>query len=276
MSRARDLVKWALTLGREPQNFLGARWIEVFLNSIPRSKKRRWALRILSLSPHYFIDQEKLGLSNLKDIKFLENRSGIIARSREEIVDKLLLSKLDPSFAVLDHGCGPGYLAKAVAPHVAKVYAVDISAGALACARIINEADNIEYRSANADLADIRDAAVDVVFSFAVVQHLTNEVLNRVLNACRRKLRPGGLLIMHIQLPDGVWKGQREWENDTSLKGRVKFRYGLHCFARSEMEYIDIVKKHGFDEITIEQIADRFPGQESELASQRLLTARRT
>jgi SAM-dependent methyltransferase len=276
MSRASNLVKWALTLGREPQNFLGAPWIQTFLRSVPASKKRLWALRILSLSPHYFINQENIGLSETKDSEFLENISGAITRSREDIVDRLFKSELDASFTVMDYGCGPGYLAKAVAPFVTKVYGVDISGGALACARIINGADNIEYLNAIGELDKIPDGKIDAIDSFAVVQHLTDEVFEQVLAVCQKKLKPGGRLILHIQLPDKVWKAQGDWQNDTSIKGRLKYRYGLHCFGRSEQQYFDFVRRHGFNDIQIEPIADRFPGQEIELASQRLLTARKT
>ncbi len=273
MSRPSNLVKWALTLRREPQNFLGARWVETFLRRVPRSKKGVWALRILSLSPHYFIDQENMGLAETTDHEFLENISETIAQSREEIVDKLLRSKLDPSFLVIDYGCGPGYLAKAVAPFVTRVYGVDISSGALACARIINGADNIHYINGKSELSEILDGTIDAVYSFAVVQHLTDEVLEKVLATCQRKLKSGGRLILHIQLCDEVWKSQSEWQNDTSIKGRIKYRYGLHCFGRSENEYASFVQRHGFTDVHIEPIAHRFAGQEIGLASQRMLFA---
>ncbi|HEY7312042.1 MAG TPA: class I SAM-dependent methyltransferase [Gemmataceae bacterium] len=84
--------------------------------------------------------------------------------SRRELCDKLLRRYLRPDMTVLDFGCGPGFLAKAVSDHVQHVLAVDVSRDVLACAGALNGADNIRYlvNAAN-DLAAVADASVDLV-----------------------------------------------------------------------------------------------------------------
>ena len=52
-----DVALRALTLGREDQSFLDAGWIVALLRSAPARRRRRLALSILSLSPHYFYRQ---------------------------------------------------------------------------------------------------------------------------------------------------------------------------------------------------------------------------
>ena len=124
MKRLLNLIKWAATMGRGPQTFLGARWIHSVLKVVPKSRKRLWALRILSLSPHYFINQNEIGVRETVGSAFLEKMSGILTESRQSVFDRLLKPHLEPSFDVIDYGCGPGYLALAAGQYVRKVYGI--------------------------------------------------------------------------------------------------------------------------------------------------------
>jgi cyclopropane fatty-acyl-phospholipid synthase-like methyltransferase len=276
MKRLLNLIKWAATMGREPQTFLGARWIHGVLKIVPANQKRIWALRVLSLSPHYFINQEEIGLRETVGAAFLEQMSSVLTESRQTVFDRLIKPHLQPFFTVIDYGCGPGYLSVATAKFVRKVYGVDISAGALDCARIINGAANIQYVFADGVLDETPDGGVDAVYSFAVVQHMTDEAFTQMLSICHRKLRVGGKLVLHVQLPDEVWQTEADWENDKSLQGHVKYKYGLHCFGRTESEYTDLVEQRGFKRVTLSPIAELFPESNDNLQSQRVLLATRS
>jgi SAM-dependent methyltransferase len=206
--------------------------------------------------------------------EFLETAYRESAESRQKIYDHILESFLRKEYVALDYGCGPGFLAKIVAENVEKVYACDISTGALECARIINPAENLDYIVADEKgLAVIEDDSLDVVYSFAMVQHITDEVFELVLGNCRRILKQGGRLILHIQLSDPDWRSETDWKADKSLRGRLKYRYGLHCFARSEAEHSDLVVKHGFKEIEINPISGFISEDFDDIWSQSLLTA---
>jgi SAM-dependent methyltransferase len=276
MSKLLNVIKWGATLGKEPQSFLGANWIPAFLERVPAGKKRKWALRLLSLSPHYFFDGDNPAYRGMGRDEYLETVFRVNADSRVEIYEKLLKERLAAGETVLDYGCGPGFLARATAPHVAEIYAIDISAGALACARVLNGAPNIEYLKADEEgLARIPDGSIDAVYSFAVVQHLTNEVFETVLENCRAKLRPAGRLILHLQLTDEVWQTEEHWKRDRSVKGQIKYKYGLHCFGRTEEEYAEIVGRRGFAEVRLEKVEEIFGREAGDARSQRVLTARR-
>lgn len=247
MSKLLNFVKWGISLGSEPQNFLGAKWIPAFLNKVPEKNKRKWALRILNLSPHYFFDGDNPDYKGMSTDEYLETVFEINAASRREIYQMILKDPLEKDFTVLEYGCGPGFLAKAVSPHVKKIYACDISIGAIKCAEILNNADNIEYLIAdNKGLAKIEDKSLDAIFSFAVIQHLTDEVFEIVLKNSRQKLKTGGKIVFHIQLNDEVWKPEEAWRSDTSLKGKLKYKYGLHCFGRTKEKHEELISKHGF------------------------------
>src|SRR5688572_21526838 len=73
-----DVVKWGVTLGQQPQSFLGASWIRAFLHRVPESKKRIWALRLLSMSPHYFIDPHNPAFRGMSNDEYLERSFDII------------------------------------------------------------------------------------------------------------------------------------------------------------------------------------------------------
>jgi SAM-dependent methyltransferase len=276
MSKLLNLAKWTLTLGSEPQNFLGAKWIPAFLQRVPEKSRRKWALRILNLSPHYFIDGDNPAFKDMSTDEYLETSFEIISESRREIYEKVFEKHLERDFKILEYGCGPGFVAKAIAPHVEKIYACDISTGALACGEIINAADNVEYILADEKgLSLIPDRSLDAVYSFAVIQHLTDEVFEIVLENCRRKLKPNGKLLLHIQLADDVWKTEDDWKSDTSLQGKIKYKYGLHCFGRTKEKHSEMVKKHGFAEIAFESLEALANENSSETDSQYLLTARK-
>lgn len=276
MVKSLEVAKWFVSLGKEPQNYLGAKWIPALLRRVPESRRPLWALRILSLSPHYFFDHDNPKYRGMSNTEYLEANFEAVTRSRENIYEKMLSRYLDANDTVLDYGCGPGFLAKATAPYVRKIYGLDLSLGAIECARIINSAENIEYIAVGRDGLDaIPDGGLDAVYSFAVIQHLTNEVFEIVLKNCYRKLKPGGQLLLHIQLNDETWKSEEEFRKDRSAKGRVKFKIGLHCFGRTEQEHIEIVSKLGFDIVEIKKLENFFTEFADEIRSQRLLVARK-
>ncbi|MEQ7127291.1 methyltransferase domain-containing protein [Actinopolymorpha sp. B11F2] len=242
------------------QNFLGARWTSALAEHAPNPLRRPVALWLLSLSPHYFYGRDREAESE-------RNRT-----SRQQLANEILLPKLHPDFDVLDYGCGPGYLAHAVAPHVRTVHAVDISRGALACARVLNPAPNVKYDTPDGFATSA--AMVDFAYSFAVAQHLTDDVLRTVLARIARSLRPNGLLYLHIVLDAPGWRKEASWRADTSLPGRMRMRVGLRCFARTEASVRAMVGQAGLTDVQIEPVAGR-GASDDDIGSQHLLIARR-
>jgi SAM-dependent methyltransferase len=245
------------------QNFLGARWVEHLVDGSPAQIRQRVALRLLSLSPHYFYDG---------DIRAEAERN---RRSRQALVDALIAPHLTSAARVLDYGCGPGYMAHAVADSVEHVDAVDISRGVLACARALNSRQNITYQTPNG--LRRRQGMVDLAYSFAVVQHLTNEALVDMLGSLAVKIRPDGVLLLHFAVPgQGGWRTEAEWKTDQSIVGRAKLRYGLNCFGRSVGEMEGLVLSSGFTDVQVRALNGSItvPGGD-DITQQHWLTARR-
>ncbi|REJ78793.1 MAG: class I SAM-dependent methyltransferase [Acidobacteria bacterium] len=274
MSKAFDLLKWGLTLGKDEQNFLGARWVPAFLRRVPERSKRKWALRVLDLSPHYFLFPNNPKYKGLSKDEYLEAIADDARISREKIRDSFLLSKLEDVGSLIDWGCGPGFMAKALSPHLKKITAVDISAGALACAEIINGADNIRYIVGDRKgLSTIKDGSADAVISFHLFQHLSDKIARIVLSNASSKLRSGGKLIVHVQTENDIWRTEEEWRSDESLKGRMKLRYGLNCFGRSQVDYQQMLGEAGFEVESFEDMSDLMRENSTELDGQVIVTA---
>lgn len=273
MSRTFDLLKWTLALGSGDQNFLGAKWVPGFLGRLKGDSQKKWALRLLSMSPHYFIDGTSSKLGDETTDEFLNRVFDVIAGTRDEIYEKALSPYLSENDTVIDYGCGPGFVAAAVSPYVKKIFALDISDGALACGRILNGRDNVEFVNAREADDVIPAGGIDAIYSYAVVQHMTDEVFRAMLDNCRGFLAEGGKLILHVQLPDEVWKTESEWRKDESAKGKLKFKYGLHCFGRTAETFQEMLSEKGFDIIEIKEMESLFGRSDKELASQRLIAA---
>jgi SAM-dependent methyltransferase len=257
---ARNVMIQRATWGGS-QNFLGARWVERVVNNCPIQARERIALRFLALSPHYFYDPD------------IQSEHARNRNSRQILADTLIVPYLTEQAHVLDYGCGPGYLAAAVADKAAHVDAVDISRGVLACARALNGRPNISYQTP--DELVMRSVAADVAYSFAVVQHLRTPVLTQMLSIVSRQVRSGGVLLLHFAVPGQVWCTEAEWLANRSLVGQVKLRYGLNCFGRSPAEMTNLVARNGFTDVSVQWLSGCANLPADDIAEQHLLTARR-
>lgn len=245
------------------QNFLGARWVEQLVYGSPMQIRERTALRLLSLSPHYFYN---------RDVRAEAERN---RQSRQALADVLIAPHVSSAARVLDYGCGPGYMAYAVAGMADHVDAVDISRGVLACAKVLNGRSNITYLRPE----ELRQKAgtVDLAYSFAVAQHLRTDVLVDVLGLLADKLRRDGTLLLHFAVPGQEgWRTEAEWTADQSVAGRAKLRYVLNCFGRSVGEMEALVSRNGFTDIEVRSLRGRVVvSGDDDITQQHWLTARR-
>jgi SAM-dependent methyltransferase len=225
------------------QNFLGRRWVESLVENSPDPLRERVALRLLSLSPHYFYG---------RDIHAEDER---LRRSRRVLAETIVSPYLSQNSRVIDYGCGPGYLARAVAEGVEHVDAVDISRGVLACARALNGRTNVRYLTPG----ELRQAApqADLAYSFAVAQHMRTRTLVAALNLLASTIRRGGILMVHFAAPGRQgWRTEAEWETDRSVASRLKLRYGLNCFGRPAAQMESLAAASGFTDVTVRSLDD--------------------
>ena len=127
-----------------------------------------------------------------------------------------LLALLDERWIVGDLGCGTGTVSATLAPHVARVIAVDESRPMLTAARHrVAQHDNVELRAGKLESLPIADASLDAAV-LSLVLHYVGEPI-AALSEARRVLKPGAKLIVVDMMAHGraeyreqmghVWQG---------------------------------------------------------------------
>lgn len=140
-----------------------------------------------------------------KSEAFFSSASGQWDRLREELFGErvhltALLSLLDERLVVGDLGCGTGQMSQTLAPHVARVVAVDGSADMLRAARTrLQPHDNVDVREGALEALPMDDAELDAAIVSLVLHHQPEPA--RVLAEAARVLKPGGRVLVVDMLP---------------------------------------------------------------------------
>ena len=272
MKKALFLIKTLLSRGKENQSFIGATWVVALIKVAPKRFKRRLVLLLLSWSPHYFFRHSNDEYNRLPLKDFLEREFKRNKESREKIMDLILAKYLNPHQTVLDYGCGPGFLANAVSSLVAKVLAVDVSRGVLECARILNDQKNITYLHTT-QLERIELGSIDLIYSIAVVQHVTDQVFYRILDTSYKALKDNGRIAFHVAVDQQGWRDESDWVSDKSIKGRLKLKCGLNCFNRNGESIVRMLGEQGFSSVCLQPIESLGFEDFDDICKQHLVTA---
>ena len=253
MSRSvgrRPAVAWQIGRialgGSKHQAFLDHRWVDVLLRLAPKRRRRSLALRILSLSPHYFIYQWERYPADWSRGRVLEAENERNRLSRRQIAHEILAPQIAADATVLDFGCGPGYLAAEVAAFAANVIGVDVSAGTLACARVLNCGPT--YRINGDGRVPLPDATIDVVYSIAVFQHLDPAAWPAWFAEFARVMRPGAHGFCHLVVAED---DPVTFDEPAGLRGRYSLRFEEH----SSTSIASALSDAGFADIRVTPIA---------------------
>jgi SAM-dependent methyltransferase len=102
------------------------------------------------------------------------------------------------SGVALEIGAGLGRVCLALSRRFSAVLGVDVSEEMLSRARDIVEAPNVAFMVTDGQsLAALRDASVDLVLTFTVLQHIPHQkIIEGYVSEIGRVLRPGGLAVL--------------------------------------------------------------------------------
>ncbi|MEQ3548872.1 methyltransferase domain-containing protein [Pseudonocardia nematodicida] len=136
---------------------------------------------------------------------------------------------------VLEAGCGEGYGADLLATSARRVLALDYDAPTVA--HVAARYPRVAVARANLVALPVPDAAVDVVVSLQVIEHLWEQ--ERFLRECRRVLRPGGRLL--VSTPNRI----------TFSPGRDTPLNPFHTRELDAGELAGLVRDAGFDDVAV-------------------------
>lgn len=263
-------VKMFFIVGKKSQTFLDAKWIRLLLKGAPQKYKKTVALNILALSPHYFFGEKK----DRKSFLIREYKRNL--RTRQLLFEHIVSHHVTPQSVVMDYGCGPGFLAKIVASKTKKVYALDISDGVLLCADTLNHKDNLYYLNVFKDQANrIDDNSVDLIYSFAVLQHVSENLIAGIFDLFYAKLKLNGKVLIQVQLIADGWKTEMEWKKDQTITGQLKYKYGLHAFSNSVSFYSDKLERSKLKFLSMVELKDVLPFPFDDIYNQQLISAQK-
>jgi len=129
----------------------------------------------------------------------------------------------------LEIGCGLGRLMRPLSAQVGEIHGIDVSDEMVRGARerLSNILNAHVHRGGGADLADFDDELFDLVYSYAVFQHIPSRdvIFGYLLEACR-VLAPGGVFWFQANGVPGVteapdtWHGARIGDRDAAAFAR--------------------------------------------------------
>jgi len=116
-------------------------------------------------------------------------------RARAPWVAQKLVHHFKNPCAVLDVGCGAGFLSNTLAQQGHRLTGIDLSPKSLEVAKAYDQTQTVQYQTADACSLPFKDAQFEAVCAMDLLEHVENP--NQVIAESARVLKPGGLLFFH-------------------------------------------------------------------------------
>jgi SAM-dependent methyltransferase len=142
------------------------------------------------------------------------------AMSQAETLDVVVdLAPADPEARWVEIACGPGLIARALAPRVGSVVGLDLTPAMVEKARAEAAAagvENVSFEVGDATALDIADDSFDGAITRFSLHHIPAPV--RVLEEMRRVVRPGGWVVVSDFVTDDEGEAQAWQEGIERLR----------------------------------------------------------
>jgi ArsR family transcriptional regulator len=188
-----------------------SRFYGMVISELDPGAQRLWPLIREQIAGTNGAEQDERRLKNVltkrrsKSEEFFASASGQWDHLRSELFgDRFhlhaLLSLIDPALTVGDLGCGTGQVSELVAPHVAKVIAVDGSTDMVQAARKrLTGMHQVDVRRGDMEALPSDDCVLDVAVVALVLHHVPEPA--RALADMNRVLKRGGRAVIVDMLP---------------------------------------------------------------------------
>jgi len=179
---------------------------------LPQQMRNEWNQRALE-DAYYYV---AFGRKGQDDDEFFATAAHVVQDLEAEL--KRLPAGDPRSRRALEIGCGPGRLMRPMSWNFGEIHGVDVSDEMirLAEAKLVNVPNAFPRSTNGIDLACYADDFFDLVYSYAVFQHIpSREVVFSNLVEARRVLKQGGILHFQVNgLPPtakqcNTWEGVR-------------------------------------------------------------------
>lgn len=194
-------------------------------------------------------------------------------RTSVEVIEELLPLS---GAAVIDVGCGDGWLTRKMTRDGAHVIGVEVSPKHLAHAQSIPHVGDEHYMQGIAEDLPMPSRSADIVVFFNSLHHVEKAGLFKALREAARVLKPGGILFVSEPLPEGdYFEVMKPVHDETAVRKNAQeaLRYGPEFGLLQEkvFTYTDTVKLKDFkafhDRLTMinPHVRESFDEKEEEL-----------
>jgi ubiquinone/menaquinone biosynthesis C-methylase UbiE len=169
-----------------------------------------------------------------------------------DITDQTLaLMDLKSNDRVLDLSCGTGWASRRIARFAGEVVGLDVADEMLRRAEAVSEGiGNVRYVWGSAEKIPVPDNSFTKILSVESFYYYADQ--GKALGELYRVLAPGGQLFILINL----YK-----DNPYSLRWVQELKVAVQ--VRSEAEYAEMARRHGFNDVVTRHIPDRSPTPET-------------
>jgi ubiquinone/menaquinone biosynthesis C-methylase UbiE len=188
-----------------------SRFYAMVIQDLDPGAQRLWPLIREQITGTNGAEQDERRLKSVlakrrsKSEEFFASASGQWDHLRAELFGErfhlhALLALLDPSLVIGDLGCGTGQVSALMAPHVAKVVAVDGSTDMVQAARKrLKGLHQVDVRRGDMEALPIDDGQLDVAMTALVLHHVPEPA--RALAEMYRVVKSGGRVLIVDMLP---------------------------------------------------------------------------
>jgi SAM-dependent methyltransferase len=140
----------------------------------------------------------------------LQQKNGYL---RGQLIVDFARRSLAAGDSVLDYGCGPGRLSLLLARSGFRVRAVDISAGMIAQARMLDRQGlDLQFETIGTSSEALQPQSCDAIVCSSVIEYIPDP--DALLREFHQALRKPGVLIISYANKTSLWR--RYWERDNS------------------------------------------------------------
>lgn len=183
------------------------------LSEVNQKMQQDWNARAQE-DAHFYV---AFGRRGQDDAEFFDTAREVV-RALESEIKRLPKATKPRARRALEIGCGPGRLMKPMSAHFGEIHGVDVSDEMIrrAASNLQDVPHAHPHHTSGSDLAPFADESFDLVYSYAVFQHIPSaEVVFNYLNEAVRVLKPGGIIRAQLNgLPKtakvyDTWSGVR-------------------------------------------------------------------